>query len=419
MFTFLLFFKILHLTLIISFIFKCKGNIYGDVKLAGKGREKKHHHRHHHHHHRGGSVHGDDSSSQSTRKESQDGPRQATRRRSRTRSIRELDSDRPVTPPGERVIRILGEDTSKENIGLTAKPIFSEMEELLWENGDSVWRETARWIRFEEDVEESGDRFSKPHVGTLSLHALFELRSFLLKGALLFDVEGSTLDQISSIVVDRMICTGNLALKHRDSVKETILKRHHHAFEREKKNDDKKRDDERKTGEQTTRSKSEPSGLMKLPIIRSLGSKASFQDNQSDNSLVNNPYLLGKGNIHFMKKVPPGAEACNILVGEVDYLENPIAAFIRLSSANELGDLTEVPVPTRFIFLLLGTVGNLARYHEVGRAMGTLMSDEVCRFHLMRFLSIICLFSSSFVFRFSFSPMQGLININYMKSNSI
>ena len=292
--------------------------------------------------------------------------------------MRESDPDRPVTPPGERVIRILGEDTSTENVGMTPKPIFSEMEELLWENNDSVWHETARWIRFEEDVEESGDRFSKPHVGTLSLHALFELRSFLLNGALLFDVDGSTLDQISSIVVDRMICTGNLALKYRDKVKETILKRHRHAFEGEKKKDDeKKRDEDRRTNDHASRSKSEPTGLMKLPIIRSLGSRASFQDYHNENNLMNDPYMLGKGNIHFMKKVPPGAEACNILIGEVDYLENPVAAFIRLSSANELGDLTEVPVPTRFIFLLLGTVGNLSRYHEVGRAVGTVMSDEV------------------------------------------
>lgn len=345
--------------------------------MAGKGRERRHHHRHHHHH-RSGSQRENDSTDKPPRKDSHDDIRQGTRRRSRTRSIRELDSDRPVTPPGERVMRILGTDKSTENVGMTPKPIFSEMEELLWENGDSVWRETARWIRFEEDVEESGNRFSKPHVGTLSLHALFELRSFLLNGALLFDVDGSTLDQISSIVVDRMICTGNLALKYREKVKETILKRHHHAFEGEKKkDDDKKRDDERRITEHATRSKSEPSGLMKLPIIRSFGSRASFQDSHNDSSLMNDPYILGKGNIHFMKKVPTGAEACNILVGEVDYLENPVAAFIRLSSANELGDLTEVPVPTRFIFLLLGTIGNLARYHEVGRAIGTLMSDEV------------------------------------------
>lgn len=55
-----------------------------------------------------------------------------------------------------------------------------------------------------------------------------------------------------------------------------------------------------------------------------------------------------------MRKIPPGAEASNILVGEVDFLEKPLSAFIRLSQAVLLGDLTEVPVPTRFVFVLLG-----------------------------------------------------------------
>lgn len=52
--------------------------------------------------------------------------------------------------------------------------------------------------------------------------------------------------------------------------------------------------------------------------------------------------------MHFMKKIPPGAEASNVLVGEVDFLERPIIAFIRLSPAVLLTGLTEVPVPTRY-----------------------------------------------------------------------
>lgn len=55
-----------------------------------------------------------------------------------------------------------------------------------------------------------------------------------------------------------------------------------------------------------------------------------------------------------MRKIPPGAEASNILVGEVDFLEKPLSAFVRLSQSVHLGDLTEVPVPTRFLFVLLG-----------------------------------------------------------------
>ncbi|CAB1445744.1 unnamed protein product [Pleuronectes platessa] len=42
-----------------------------------------------------------------------------------------------------------------------------------------------------------------------------------------------------------------------------------------------------------------------------------------------------------------------------------------------LGALTEVPVPTRFLFVLLGPKGKAKSYHEIGRAIATLMSDEV------------------------------------------
>ena len=62
-----------------------------------------------------------------------------------------------------------------------------------------------------------------------------------------------------------------------------------------------------------------------------------------------------------MKKIPKGAEASNILVGEVDFLEKPFSAFIRLQEAAILGDLTEVPVPTRFLFIMLGPCVSVAQ----------------------------------------------------------
>lgn len=42
---------------------------------------------------------------------------------------------------------------------------------------------------------------------------------------------------------------------------------------------------------------------------------------------------LHKGNTHFMKKIPHGAEASNILVGEVNFLDKTLSAFIRLNEA--------------------------------------------------------------------------------------
>ena len=78
-----------------------------------------------------------------------------------------------------------------------------------------------------------------------------------------------------------------------------------------------------------------------------------------------------------MKKVPPNAEATNVLVGAVDFLETPIYAFVRLSRGLPLPDLIEVPLPTRFLFVLLGPSNEHLRYHEIGRSIATLMADEV------------------------------------------
>ena len=61
----------------------------------------------------------------------------------------------------------------------------------------------------------------------------------------------------------------------------------------------------------------------------------------------------------------------------MDFLHRHICAFIRLKKAHQLGDLTEVPVPSRFIFLLLGPTGHGQQYKEIGRAISTLMADEV------------------------------------------
>ncbi|CAL8328101.1 unnamed protein product [Boreogadus saida] len=79
----------------------------------------------------------------------------------------------------------------------------------------------------------------------------------------------------------------------------------------------------------------------------------------------------------FMKKIPRDAEASNVLIGEVDFLEKPFVAFVRLAQATTLGGLTEVPVPTRFLFILLGPRGKTKAYNEIGRAIATLMVDDL------------------------------------------
>lgn len=74
---------------------------------------------------------------------------------------------------------------------------------------------------------------------------------------------------------------------------------------------------------------------LELPKVGSLPKDIQKECSQSDVSR----------NSHFMKKLPAGAEASNVLVGEVDFLQRHITAFVRLSEARILGDLTEVSGP--------------------------------------------------------------------------
>ncbi|GMT01692.1 hypothetical protein PENTCL1PPCAC_23866, partial [Pristionchus entomophagus] len=87
--------------------------------------------------------------------------------------------------PGTRVMFLL-----KEKSELPA--LFTEMGEL----GGNEWRETARWVKFEEDVEQGGNRWSKPHVAALSLHALFQLRNCIIQGLFLTELEHTDLPTI-------------------------------------------------------------------------------------------------------------------------------------------------------------------------------------------------------------------------------
>lgn len=116
--------------------------------------------------------------------------------------------------------------------------------------------------------------------------------------------------------------------------------------------------------------------LLFLILLVSLGSeKPDPLTKSASNTLMHRNYSMGdlnhvngdlpQHNLNFMRKIPTGAEASNILVGEVDFLEKTSAAFIRLNSALGLGDLTEVPVPTRFLFVLLCPEGRNGGYHEV------------------------------------------------------
>ncbi|XP_064509795.1 electrogenic sodium bicarbonate cotransporter 1 isoform X2 [Pseudopipra pipra] len=291
-----------------------------------------------------------------------------------------------ISPAAERIRFILGEEDDSP-----APPqLFTELDELLAVDGQEMeWKETARWIKFEEKVEQGGERWSKPHVATLSLHSLFELRTCIEKGSIMLDMEASSLPQVVEMIVDNQIETGLLKPELKDKVTYTLLRKHRHQT---KKSNLRSLADIGKTVSSATRSPLESSvpclatrtlddelGVQRSPSVGWLSSPAMAHRNLTSTSLNDISDKPEKDQLKnkFMKKLPRDAEASNVLVGEVDFLESPFIAFVRLQQAVMLGALTEVPVPTRFLFILLGPKGKAKSYHEIGRAIATLMSDEV------------------------------------------
>uniref|UniRef100_A0A3Q1GAN0 Anion exchange protein n=1 Tax=Acanthochromis polyacanthus TaxID=80966 RepID=A0A3Q1GAN0_9TELE len=248
-----------------------------------------------------------------------------------------------MSPAAERLRYILSEDDD-----MHTPTLFTEMDTLQREGDELEWKESARWVKFEEKVEEGGERWSKPHVSTLSLHSLFELRTCLQTGTVLLDLEGYSLPQI--------VEEGMISPDLREKISFVLLRRHRHQT--------------------------------KKPIHRSLADIGKSSSSTSEcpclchaqsrsmNDIADTPSSDQLKN-KFMKKIPRDAEASNVLVGEVDFLNKPFVAFVRLAQATTLGGLTEVPVPTRFLFILLGPQGKAKSYNEIGRAIATLMVDDL------------------------------------------
>ncbi|EMP26309.1 Anion exchange protein 2 [Chelonia mydas] len=105
--------------------------------------------------------------------------------------------------------------------------VFVELNELVVDkNQELQWKETARWIKFEEDVEEETDRWGKPHVASLSFRSLLELRKTLSHGAVLLDLDQKTLPGVAHQVVEQMIISDQIRAEDRANVLRALLLKH-------------------------------------------------------------------------------------------------------------------------------------------------------------------------------------------------
>ncbi|XP_058985727.1 anion exchange protein 3-like isoform X2 [Musca domestica] len=327
---------------------------------------------------------------------------------------------------------------AKKEFDHSPHEIFVQLDELMGSGEDREWKETARWIKYEEDVQEGSDRWGKAHVSSLSFHSLLNLRRCLETGVVLLDLNEKDLPAVAYRVVEQMVVDDLIHTDDKPAVLRSLLLRHRHVNEHQSGFPFTKRKYNSYTSLQLLLLGSENNNQQQLqlqqririnasnaPARRSIcetlsappatavtieascrrhstlsymgnlsgddkkikimpaleigGSKKSNDlkiDMKDDMYSSSQEDLKKLQNDTILKRIPQGAEATTVLVGAVDFLEQPTIAFLRLAEGVPMPSLTEVPIPVRFMFILLGPPNYDLDYHEVGRAIATLMANE-------------------------------------------
>ncbi|XP_049601074.1 solute carrier family 4 member 1a (Diego blood group) [Syngnathus scovelli] len=191
----------------------------------------------------------------------------------------------------------------------------------------NTWQETGRWVGFEENFDAATGKWGPSHTSYLTFKSLIQLRKTMSTGAVLFDLDVSSLSAIAEKVVDALVNKSEIRASDRDPLLRALLMRR----------------------SQSDRPTLTPSGDIQMQTF-SVSTKRDGSDNM---------------------------EASIVLSGALELLEKPVVAFVRLRDSVPMESALECSVPVRFVFLLVGPSQSGVDYSESGRAMGALMADWV------------------------------------------
>uniref|UniRef100_A0A3B5KXX7 Anion exchange protein n=1 Tax=Xiphophorus couchianus TaxID=32473 RepID=A0A3B5KXX7_9TELE len=211
---------------------------------------------------------------------------------------------------------------------------IQEKESMKEQEQQGYWQETGRWAGYEESLDPHAGVWASTQISYLTFKSLIQLRRTMNTVVTIFDCEEKTLAAIAEKVVGEMVSKKEIRSGDREGVLNSLLQNRSSPLEPNFPSD--------KT--------------MRLPLILFL---SIFQ--------------RGK---HF-KDECDHVEASMVLVGALDFLEKATIVFVRLKEAVSLDSALEVPVPVRFVFVLIGPSKVDLDYHETGRAMAALMADKV------------------------------------------
>lgn len=282
---------------------------------------------------------------------------------------------REVNSPAEKV-KLLLQSTGAHDDALDNSvaeqinpPLFIEMLQLGLNrySEDLEWKETARWVKFEEHYEETGKRWSKPFVPSLRLNALLEVRACIQNGVVWLESSADTKEELFSQLADAWKSENLISADEEKHVLKLLNLQYRHKYQKNPSKPDGtgKRmlrvfktnrpgpvgDQNESKGDETPRSSRSASPEPYRHVSHDSDSEGQSKKEKKS---------------PFAKKLHSDVEAAVVLVGGSSKLKRPIFAMVRMSSAVTLrGGLNEVSCPTRFVFIILGPEAFVDDYHEV------------------------------------------------------
>ncbi|KAL3053442.1 hypothetical protein OYC64_005890 [Pagothenia borchgrevinki] len=243
-----------------------------------------------------------------------------------TEARRQEDAEENEPNVGAIVLPIDSEAYLNLNTNATTRgdaQAYVELNELQ----GSTWQETGRWVGYEENLNPATGKWSSSHVSHLSFKSLIQLRKTMSTGAVILDLNASSLSSVAEKVVDELLNKNEIRASDRDGLLRALLMRRSQS-----------------AGPVVT-----PSGDIEMQSF-SVTKKRDTSDNM---------------------------EASIVLSGVVDILQKPVVGFVRLRDSVVMDSSLESPVPVRFVFVLVGPSDCGIDYSESGRSMGALMADWV------------------------------------------
>ncbi|CAF1299740.1 unnamed protein product [Adineta steineri] len=326
--------------------------------------------------------------------------------------------------------------TGRYSVDHTPNELFIELQELRQiENNEYEWHECARWIRYEEDYDFEMERWQAPRIGCLNFHSLLELRRGLQYGIVLLDLEEQKLECIYEAIINDAIANGQMNKDVKDEILRCLTSIHKHPEARSSRRRSSTMDYPPSAGRRASlafrkneqistdithgRRMSLFDSIPNGELMKNLKNLVVKYDNTEDpmatdshikkhplepiesnntdnnsNENVTQPHRpsISQGftiqrstqlstkksreansyKSDVMRCVSEHAECAEVLIGSIRSLTRPVMAFVRLSQGQLINDITEVPIPVRFIFLLIGPA--MEEYLEIGRALSTLFS---------------------------------------------